>query len=312
MAKIGFVGCHEISWFCLKKICQLSKEHKDEIVVVYNLNEEESKKHSSYFNFDSLKKEFDFNLKYISNITDRDNLEFLKNSGLDVLFIIGWHKIVPQAVIDTAKICLGIHSSELPRDRGSSPINWQIIKAEEKGGVTLFHLSEGVDSGPIVESTSYDISDEDDVRTVYFKATIASISLLEKHWSNIHNLDVPSITQDESQATYNERRRPKDGLIDWTQSSKKCYDWIRAITFPYPGAYTYWNKKKIILISSKISNIQGTKPGEILQVGEKIIVSSGDNSLEILSLQVEGEPICNAKLFVDSYKIQSGDVFSNS
>ena len=186
----------------------------------------------------------------------------MKNSELDILFIIGWHKIVPQAVIDTAKICLGIHSSELPKDRGSSPINWQIIKAEEKG---------------------YDISDEDDVRTVYFKATIASISLLEKHWPNIHNVDVPSITQDESQATYNERRRPKDGLIDWTQSSKKCYDWIRAITFPYPGAYTYWNKKKIILISSKISNIQGTKPGEILQVGEKIIVSTGDNSLEILS-----------------------------
>lgn len=312
MGRIGFIGCHEISWFCLKKICELVQEYDDNLVIVYNLNEEEGKKHSSYFKFDTLQKEFGFDLHYISNVTDSENLELIKNSKLDVLFIIGWHRIVPQAVLDTAKICLGIHSSILPKDRGSSPINWQMIHGVRKGGVTLFHLTEGVDSGPIIDCDNYEISEEDDVRSVYFKATSSSLSLLEKHWLQIHKMDIPSIPQDESEATYNERRRPKDGIIDWTQDSIKCNNWIRALTFPYPVTFTYLNNKKVLLISSRLSTIKETKPGEILQVDEKIIVSTGNKSLELLLLQVEGEPICNAKLFAESYKLRVGDFFSSS
>jgi len=312
MVRIGFIGCHEISWFCLKKICELSLEYGDKVVIVFNLNSSEAKKHSAVVDFDLLKAEFGFDLFYVKDVSTQENIDLLKKSELDILFIIGWHRIVPQGVLDTAKIRLGIHSSLLPKDRGSSPINWQIIRGEEKGGVTLFHLTTGVDSGPILDSQTYKIQLNDNIGTAYFKATASSLSLLEKNWFSIHSQNPTTKQQDEAKATTNLRRKPIDGLIDWTLSAKQSYDWIRALARPYPGAFTYWKNKKVLLWSSKISEQHETEPGIILDSDEKIIVSTGHGCLELLELQVEGEPICNAKLFSKAYMLKKGDSFSNS
>jgi methionyl-tRNA formyltransferase len=311
MVHIGFVGCHEISWHCLKKICELANESGDKVISVFNLTKEEGMRHSSYVNFDTLQQKFGFELRYVTDLTDNDTLKSLQDSKLDVLFIIGWHRIVPQTVLDTATICLGIHSSILPKDRGSSPINWQIIRGVKEGGVTLFHLTTGVDSGPIVDWSRYEISDTDDIRTVYFKAITSSLTLLEQNWSDIHQMKPKSQAQQESEATYNKRRKPKDGLIDWSQNSIQCYNWIRALTHPYPGAFTYWHDKKLLLWASKPNDMHEGIPGEIMLTGEKIVVSTGNKCLELLSLQMENEPVCNAVLFTKSYKLKKGDIFSN-
>ena len=227
-------------------------------------------------------------------------------------FIIGWHRIVPQIIIDSAKISLGIHSSSLPKDRGSSPINWQIIKGEKEGGVSLFHLTDGVDSGPIVDIKKFGIDETDNVKDVYEKATSNAIILLEKHWNSIHQLQVSKRLQNESDATYNNRRKPEDGLINWANSSKKCYDWIRALTEPYPGAFTFWNGKKVIILESEKSDIKNTIAGEILKIGKEIVVSTGDKSLKIKKLKIDGEPICGSELFSKIYGLEIGNKFSNS
>jgi methionyl-tRNA formyltransferase len=311
MVKIGFLGCHEISWHCLKKICELSHISGDKVKIVFNINEEESKKHSAYVNFNSLKEMFGFNLHYITNISNEENLSMLIKNDLDILFIIGWHRIVPQKVLDSAKICLGIHSSLLPKDRGSSPINWQIIRGKKKGGVTLFHLTEGVDSGDIVDKDEYVIESNENVIDIYSKATLSSIKLLEKNWNDIHLMHPNAISQNENSVTLNQRRSPKDGLINWNWNSYQCYNWIRALTKPYPGAFTFWKNQKIYLWGSKISQIHSSTPGQILQTGKQIIISTGKESIEITSLQVEDEPLCNAELFTKSYGLELNDVFTN-
>lgn len=312
MSKIGFIGCMEISWYCLKKIAELAKKHGDELEVVFNLEKEKGLKYSSYVDFSYLEKEFNFKLIHVSKVSDPQNLEILKNSNLDILFIIGWHQIVPQTVLDSAKIKLGIHSSLLPKDRGSSPINWQIIRGEHQGGVTLFHLTTGVDAGNIVDQESYVISETDDVKMVYEKATSSSLNLLEKNWNDIHSSNLKSIPQDENKVTINDRRHPTDGLIDWSKTSKECYDWIRALTFPYPGAFTFYKNRKIYLWDSKISNLNSTNPGQIVEVDERIIISTGNGTIELLSLQRENEPICSPKLFSKSYNLEQNNFFKDS
>lgn len=312
MVRIGFIGCHEISWHCLKKILELSNQFHDDVVIVFNLDPVKGEKHSAYVDFDTLQKKFNLNLNYVSDISNEKNVQKLENAKLDILFIIGWHRIVPQSVLDVAKIRLGIHSSLLPKDRGPSPINWQLIRGDKVGGVTLFHLTSGVDEGSIVDMQNYRIDENDDVRTVYAKAISNSLSLLEKNWPEIHNCSPKAIPQDEQEATINERRRPSDGLIDWTKSSKECYNWIRALTIPYPGAFSFWKNQKVIVWSSRISDVKQTKPGQIMDCSEKIIVSTKNGCLELLLLQVENEPICNAKVFSQSYHIQTNDFFSDS
>ena len=207
MARIGFIGCHEISWHCLKKICALSQKYGDQLAVVFNLDEKEAIKHSASFKFDTLQHEYLFPLYYVSDVSDSNSIKLLKQSNLDILFIIGWHKIVPQVVLDTATLRLGIHSSLLPKDRGSSPINWQIIRGETAGGVTLFHLTTDVDAGDIVDSEAYEIDENDTVADVYNRATISSLSLLDKNWESIHNMKINAIHQNEEDMTLNSRRK---------------------------------------------------------------------------------------------------------
>lgn len=309
MVRIGFIGCHEISFHCLKKICNLSILHGDNVVIAFDLLPLEASKHSASITFNTLQDEFGFSLHHVSNVADYENIELLKNANVDVLFIIGWHRIVPQVVLDQAKLCLGLHASLLPKDRGSSPTNWQIIRGDTKGGVTLFHLSPNVDSGPIVASKEYDINFNDNIRTVYYKTTISSLELFDENWKDIHNLNPKKIPQNETLVTYNERRKPKDGLIDWSRSSLDCYNWIRALTFPYPGAFTFWEGKKILIWESKVSSYKENKTGEILESDKKIIVSTGKGSLEITLIQAEGEPLCNAEVFSKSYGLKKGDIF---
>lgn len=310
MVRIGFIGCHEISWFCLKKICECALQYDDEIVLAFDLDEDKILKYSSTINLNSIAKEFNFKLYHTSDVGSKENIRLLKDAKLDVLFIIGWHRIVPQIVLDQMTVKLGIHSSLLPKDRGSSPINWQIIKGERIGGVTLFHLTAGVDEGPIIDQYKYGISNLDTIKSVYFKAISSSLSLLESNWKYIHNLKVPSIPQDESKVTVNPRRKPSDGLIDWTKNSIDCYNWIRALTFPYPGAFTFLHGKKIFIWSARLSRQKQRKPGIVIEVGKKIIVSTGKQCIELDLLQAEGEPICNADIFSKSYNLKKGDCFS--
>ena len=309
MVKIGFIGCHEISWFCLKKICELSTNYGDEVAIVFNLDSKTASKHSASIRFENLQSKYNFLLHNVENVTHPENLQLLKDSNLDILFIIGWHRIVPQEVLDTAKIRIGIHSSLLPKDRGSSPINWQIIRGEKIGGVTLFHLTSGVDAGDIIDQEEYDIEFNDDIRDVYFKATSSSITLLEKNWDQIHNLKINSLPQNENEITLNDRRKPEDGKIIWSKNSTECYDWIRSLTSPYPGAFTFWNDQKIFVWTSKISNLKESKPGKIIRSDDKIIISTGRNCLELLYLQIENHPICNAQLFAKTYGLQENDYF---
>lgn len=311
MVRIGFIGCHEISWFCLKKIAELSFiDHND--LLVFNLESEKGSKYSAYVGFESLQKEFNFELHNVSDVADEKNIKILENANLDILFIIGWHKIVPQSLLDVAKIRLGLHSSLLPKDRGSSPINWQIIRGNNTGGMTLFHLAAGVDSGSIVDQVSYSIEFADDVRDVYFKATSTALLLLERNWKQIQELIPKSILQNEEEVTLNPLRKPSDGLINWNNSSVDCYNWIRALTHPYPGAFTYHKDKKIIILKSKLSELEATQPGEIIECDEKLIVSTRNKCLEIQLLKVENEPPCDGKLFSLSYHLKKNDFFQNN
>ena len=72
MVKIGFIGCHEISEYCLKKICELSEYNKDVVSVVFNLKHEDGEKHSAYTDFNLLKEKFGFPIFYVSKIGDEE------------------------------------------------------------------------------------------------------------------------------------------------------------------------------------------------------------------------------------------------
>jgi Methionyl-tRNA formyltransferase len=306
--RVGFAGCHEISWHCLRVIAEQCAVHGDELAGVFNLPLENGAKHSAFIEFDALQSEFGFPYHKVASLSSPETLALLRELQLDVLFIIGWHRIVPQSVIATAPYCLGMHSSMLPKNRGSSPINWAILREEATGGMTYFHLTAGLDSGDIIGQKPFPIAPDDSCDDAHAKATVAAAELLRENWDALRAGTLVRIPQDESQATVNPRRRPEDGLIQWNRTARELDAWVRGLTHPYPGAFTIFRGKRLLIWKAGISERPVTEaPGTILSAGERISIATGTGVLEAAVLQFEGEPECQARVFAGIYLPKPGE-----
>ena len=176
-----------------------------------------------------------------------DHLSLLQDTNLDIILVIGWYYMLPQSIRSTAKYgAWGIHASMLPKYAGGAPLTWAIINGEKETGVTLFRLADGVDSGDIVAQKSFPIDFEDSIKDVYKKATETSKSLLVDAISNIE--DCTFQPQDPSKIEVFPQRSPEDGELDLTLPAEMLYNFIRAQSSPYPGAFirTTDNRKLII------------------------------------------------------------------
>ena len=159
---------------------------------------------------------------------------------------------------------LNLHGSLLPRYRGRAPVNWVLVNGETETGVTLHHMTAEADAGDIVAQETVKISDTDTAQTLFSKLTRASGSLIEKAWPELARGVVARTPQDPSQASYFGKRAPKDGLIDWHLDARVVYNLVRAVTHPYPGAFTHFRGSPLLIWWATV----GTEsPDETLQAG---------------------------------------------
>lgn len=154
----------------------------------------------------------------------------------DLILVMGWYYMVPKRIRELAKYeAWGIHASLLPRYAGGAPLVWAIINGEKETGVTLFKLGDGVDDGEIIDQQSFPIEFEDTIKEVYQKATEASKEILVK---GLNNIDRTKLTpQIKSKIECCPQRRPQDGEIDLKKTALEIYNFIRAQSSPYPGAF---------------------------------------------------------------------------
>jgi methionyl-tRNA formyltransferase len=184
----------------------------------------------------------------------------------------------------------------LPKYRGFAPVNWVVINGETETGVTLFYLSEEVDSGDIIAQKKIKIGKNDTAHEVYKKAAELSILLLKKYHDLILEGRAPRKKQNHKKATYGCPRTPEDSKINWQNSNESIHNLIRGLSYPYPGAFCYYKKKKIIIQKSSIPTQKrwiGNVPGRIIRVVPEgfIEVLCGVGSIVIEEIEVGGRRI---------------------
>jgi len=173
----------------------------------------------------------------------------------DIILVMGWYYMVPKFIRDTAKYgAWGIHASLLPKYAGGAPLIWAIINGEKITGITLFRLDDGVDDGDIIAQRSFAILETDTIAEVYEKATIESVALIKKIFSKDIS-EIKFLPQEKSKIEVWPQRKPEDGEIDWSWNPDKIYNFIRAQSKPYPGAWTVINGKKITIWSATVEKI---------------------------------------------------------
>ncbi len=222
----------------------------------------------------------------------KDYESIIKELNLDLILVLGWYYMVPKSTRELTKYgAWGIHASLLPKYAGGAPLNWAIINGEKQTGVTLFRMEDGVDDGDIIAQKSFSIEYEDTIKEVYYKATIASKKILTKVLNNIKN--VKFTPQDKSKVEVHPQRSPKDGMIDWYQSAKSIYDFIRAQTVPYPCAYSIINGNTIKIINAIVISHPHPTPtlphkassniecGRTTTINNQTVVATKDNFIHI-------------------------------
>lgn len=250
-------------------------------IYLFTLDSSKSNRHSDYIDLKPIAKQYNIPVKEIININDPETMNSIASLDPDYIFVIGWSQICSKEFLAIPrKGVIGYHPALLPENRGRGVIPWTILQRKKETGSTLFWIDEGVDSGEILAQESFPISIDETATTLYQKHEDCLKRLLVSSISKILNGTAPRIPQDHSRATYCSKRTPVDGYIDWSLPAESIWTLIRAVTHPYPGAFTFYKGKKIIIweadyvgeapyfgLPGQIQNI--SHEGALVQCGDK-------------------------------------------
>jgi len=243
-------------------------------------------------------------------------IQKIKDLKPDALFSFYYRHLLGEEILGIPrKGSFNLHGSLLPKYRGRAPVNWVLVNGESKTGLTLHHMVKKADAGDIVAQETVSITPEDTALTLYRKLVPLTGKILLAALPQIANGTAPKIAQDSSVATTFAGRKPEDGKIDWTKPSKEIYNLVRAVTHPYPGAFTFLKGKKVLIwqaqTTEKISGTESKEPGSIL-FKDPLIVVCGRETLELKQLQSEGQKEMDAVNWIEANAIESGIILGES
>ncbi|MGE0295568.1 PIG-L family deacetylase [Pseudonocardia sp.] len=182
----------------------------------------------------------------------RDHVDEIRALAPDVVFVVGFSQIIPQALLDVPPGgVIGFHSAVLPGRRGASPLIWAVVDGLTETGVTMFYMDAGIDTGDVIGTRSFPIAPDDYAADVLRKADDATIALLREHLDGVLDGTAPRISQEgpgRPESTYTRRRGPADGEIDWSKPAHEIVDLVRALAPPYPVAHTFGGDGVPILV----------------------------------------------------------------
>ncbi len=254
----------------------------------------------------------------VNTIKSDEAYEIIRDQNTDLLVVLGWSEILPERILNIPTIgTVGTHAALLPHNRGSAPINWALIHGEDKTGNTMMWLSKDVDAGAIVDQIEFTITPFDTCKTIYDRVAETNAEMLVKLIGELKKGIRPTLPiKNETDEPILPRRKPKDGLLYWNQSAKDIYNFIRALTKPYPGAFTFLGGKKYLLWEASVLPVQVEKrAGTILgtsygfaENGCGLVVASADNLLLITKIESEDG---REYLGEDLYELNLKGVFEN-
>jgi UDP-4-amino-4-deoxy-L-arabinose formyltransferase/UDP-glucuronic acid dehydrogenase (UDP-4-keto-hexauronic acid decarboxylating) len=229
----------------------------------------------------------------------------------DIIFSFYYRHMIKPPILDIPRAgCLNLHGSLLPKYRGRCPINWVLVNGEKETGVTLHYMTSKPDDGDIVCQKRIVISDDDTALSLHHKAKDAAFVMLNEILPLIKKGEAPRKSQDHAQASYFGGRRPSDGQINWDKSSSEIRNLIRAVTRPYPGAFSYVGGRKCVFWAvSVVSNVKKVAaPGTILSL-EPLIIACGQNAIQVDFGQLEDGVYLGGTQFAKELNLVEGMKF---
>lgn len=238
----------------------------------------------------------DLNIPVFSpeNINDPELQKFIfKDLRPDIMIMAGYAYLIRKSLYSRfLKGCLNLHASPLPHGRGAAPLNWALIRGEDRWGISIIDIDSGIDTGDILAQAFFDISPSDTIKTLTDRVNNLYPPLLIETLDKIERADAERMIQDPNEGSYFTKRFPKDGLIDWaSMTARNIHNLVRALTKPYPGAFTHFKGRKIIIWDTELLHVDYWGiPGRIAAKSKDgVIVIAKDRGILIKAAGLEDQ-----------------------
>jgi len=277
--KVLFLGSKSIGLKCLTAIFSMDPNSLIGVITFDDRNDPRSV-HDKFREYTTKT-----HLKLFVVRNRKESEELIRQLKPELCIVVGWYWLIGSETLGAVPNgFIGIHNSLLPEYRGGSPLVWAVINGDVKVGVSLFSLTEGMDEGDIWGQRVVRIEFTDYISGILKKVEAEAISLFEEKYNAILNRAVEPTPQDHVRATYCTQRFPADGLINWQKSAVQIYNFIRAQSEPYPGAFTFYNGHKLTIWRAHPLDVTyyGT-PGRVARITEQgVYVVCGDQKPIVL------------------------------
>ncbi|MCR4778287.1 MAG: methionyl-tRNA formyltransferase [Lachnospiraceae bacterium] len=238
---------------------------------------------------------------------DEEFLSYFESLKADVCVVVAFGQILPKRVLDAYKYgCINVHGSLLPAYRGAAPIQWAVINGEEKSGVTIMQLDEGIDTGDIIAKKEIVLDAKETGGSLFDKLATLGGQMIVDVLKSLEDGSVTRTPQGEATTEYAKMLDKNMGNIDFSQDAKKIECLIRGLN-PWPSAYSYINGKTLKIWEADVKYGSG-EPGNVIDIDKNgFTVACGKDALYIKEVQLEGKKRMASSDFLRGYKLNKGD-----
>jgi methionyl-tRNA formyltransferase len=225
-------------------------------------------------------------------INSNEFIETAKSYNIDLFVSMSFNQIFKEPILNVPKLgVINCHAGKLPFYRGRNILNWALINDEKEFGITVHYVDEGIDTGDIIKQQSYPISDKDDYNSLLEIAYVECALILYKAIKEIQVGNSKRILQNTIHPVgfYCGRRGPGDEIINWNQSSRNLFNFIRSINKPGPMATTLLDGNQIKINKARLISLAPIyicTPGQLLaKTKEGFLVKTADSYIEIFEIE---------------------------
>jgi len=234
-------------------------------------------------------------------------VEQLRALGTEVMVVVGYGQIIPQAILDIPpKGIINVHASLLPKYRGAAPIQWALAHGEPRTGVTTMKIDAGLDTGAILLKWETEIGPEETAVELGDRLATAGADLLVQTLAKL--ADIVPQKQDEGLATYAPILKKEHGRIDSSMRAGEIANRIRGFA-PWPGCYGLLRGQRFHIWKAKPAE-KLFRTGELRAIGKQLYVGCKEGALELLEVQLEGKKRMTAAAFMNGFTLEEGEILA--
>lgn len=253
-------------------------------------------------------------------VKEREAVDVLRGYGADIFVVAAFGQILSEEILTMPKYgCVNIHASLLPKYRGAGPIQWAIIKGEQKTGVTIMQMDQGIDTGDMLLKTEVPIDPRETGDSLHDKLAKAGADLIVDALPKIERGELTPVKQNDEESCYARMLQKSMSRIDWQMSAVKLDCLIRGL-ISWPGATTIFRGKSLkiweeevaaqdaVLTEKTAVEMESAEPGTVVAVGkDAFYVQTGAGVLKISAVQPEGKKRMAVKDFLLGYPVKAGE-----